>query len=97
MISPHMHDTFPGSLSCNIPQALPNTASNENSSPPHMVPPVASKSTTEMLSRRTLAVTTLSGPLILQAECVVNAKFALDGSAARVQRYPGRVAAACNN
>jgi hypothetical protein len=62
-----------------------------------MVPPVASKSTTEMLSRSTLTVTTLSGSLIIQAELLVNTKFALVGSAARVQRLPGQVVAALNN
>ena len=44
-----------------------------------------------------MAVTTLSGPLIIQAEFVVNTKFALVGSAARVQRRPGKVVAALNN
>ena len=62
-----------------------------------MVPPVASKSTTDMLSRRTLAVTTLSGPLIIQAELVVNAKIALARSTARVQRLPGQVFATLSN
>ena len=62
-----------------------------------MVPPVASKSATEMLSRSTLAVTTLYGPLIIQAEFVVNTKFALVGATARVQRLPGQVAATLNN
>ena len=41
-----------------------------------MVPPVASKSTTEMISKITLAVTTMSGPLILHAEFVVNTLLA---------------------
>ena len=90
------NDTFPGSFSCSIPQALPTTASTDNSRHPHMVPPVASKQTNEMLSRSTLAATTLSGPLILQAEFVVKTKFALVSSAARVQRLPGQVVAALN-
>ena len=62
-----------------------------------MVPPAASKSTTEVISKSTLAVTTMSGFRILQAEFVVNAKFALVGSSARVQRLPGQVVAALNN
>ena len=60
-----MHNNFPGPLSCTFPQALPST---DNSRHPHMVPPVASKSTTDMLSRSTLAVTTLSWSRILKAE-----------------------------
>ena len=62
-----------------------------------MVQLVASKSTTAMLSRSTLAVTAMSGSLILQAEIVVNTKLALVGSAARVQRLPGQVVEALNN
>ena len=62
-----------------------------------MVPPVASKSTIEMLSRISLAATTISGPLIRQAEFVVNAKFAVVGQTARAQRLPSQVLATLNN
>ena len=39
----------------------------------------------------------MSGPLIIQAELVVNTKFALVGSTARVQRLPIQVVATFNN